>query len=400
MPDAPPASNVWRTVLICALVQNVTMGFAFGSFGALLGANEAHLHVNREAISFGMSAVVTTMAITSTLMGGIMHRLAPRTAIAAGSAACGLGYAGLMLTSRYDLSLLCFTLLGAGAMAAGILGPLSLIAAQFPARRGQILGIVNLPLVLFAVPYAIALTLPSLGREGVYGILALLSVLTLPVIGLLPRTSPARAPAAKAAQGATGLRGIFGQPAYWLMTLGIAIIAGTGSAFVVHAIPFGQSRGLSLPHAALMLSAYYGVGIFGTLAMGWLADHIGPPLALAIGAVTQTICWFTLATGPLAVLTPVAGLLGLVTVPLTTLFGAAMIHLFGPVTGSRAMAFGYGIKLPFLFSVTPLVGWAFVRQGNYHHAFAGCACALGLATLLFAWAAARMPRGAIAPSTM
>jgi fucose permease len=380
-------SKVWRTVLVCALVQNMTMGFAFGSFGALIGANEAHLHVDRAAISFGMSAVVTTMAVASTAMGGIMHVLPPRAAIALGLVACALGYCGLMVTGRYDVALACFTLLGAGTMVAGILGPLSLIAARFSARRGQMLGIVNLPLVLFVLPYAIARTLPSVGRAGIYGALGLLTVLTLPLVATLPRAVPATR--ADTAPEGVGLRAIFGQPVFWLMTLGIAVIAGTGSAFVVHAIPFAQSRGLSLPNAAFLLSSYYGVGIFGTLAMGWLADRIGPPRALVLGALTQALCWFALAAGPLPLLVPVAGLLGLVTVPLVTLFGAAMTHLFGAVGGGRAMAFGYGIKLPFLFSITPLVGWAFVHQGDYRGAFLGCALGLGVATLLFAWAAIR-----------
>lgn len=377
------------TILICMLANNATLGLAYGSFGALLIANEQAFGATRETISFGMSALAATLGLTALFMGDLVRRMTPRTAIAIGLASAACAFVGLGLTNSLGVALALWALLGFGTALAAILGPVEIAAEFYPARAGKMLGLINLPVILFVGPWAVTEALLVLGRQGAYLAMA---VLMLPIIGLalkLP-VNGNRGGARAAAHSSTPAGAIFGRVDFWLITLGIAIIAGTGTAYVAHAIPFAQSRGLGVSTSALMMSVYSGAGLLGVPLFGWLADQIGAPRALALTAAVQCLCWGGLAMAPIDSFLFLSAALGAATTPLTTLHGAAMAQLFGTRGVGKAMGYSYAIKLPFLFSASPAVGYAYVQMADYRQAFlVVAACLFGAVALLLAGSIAR-----------
>lgn len=380
------------TVFVCLLANNFTLGLTYGSFSALLVSNEQTFGVARDTISLGMSAVATTLGLTALLMGGLVRKLTARITIAMGVAATGCALVGLGLAPNFIVALFMWGLLGFGAALSAILGPVAIAAEFFPGRSGKILGIVNLPLVLFFGPFLVSMMLPLLGRETTYFVMAapllpiLLLVLRLPVASVTDEDPAAQA--ATVVPAGTILKRLD----FWLITLGIALIAGTGTAYTVHAIPFAESRGMSVTASALILSVYMGAGFAGIPLFGWLADRIGAPRALMLSALIQCLSWAGLAIAPTASFLFLSAALGAATTPLTTLHGAAMAQIFGANGVGKAMGYSFAIKLPFLFVAAPAVGYAYVMMTDYRPAFLiVAACLFAAIVILLASTMKRRP---------
>lgn len=357
------------TVLVCMLANNFTLGLTYGSFGALLTSNEQAFGVARDTISLGMSAVATTLGLTALLMGGLVRKLTARVSIALGVGATGFALLGLGLTSNLPFALAMWALLGFGAAMAAILGPVAIAAEFFPNRAGKILGIVNLPVVLFFGPWLVTTMLPLFGRESTYLLLAAPLLPILLLVLRLPASSANRDDATNPVATSVPAGAILGRVDFWLISLGIALIAATGTAYTVHAIPFAESRGMSVAASAIMLSVYSGAGFAGVPLFGWLADRIGAPRALALSGLVQCVCWAGLSIAPTAGFLFLSAALGAATTPLTTLHGAAMAQIFGVNGVGKAMGYSFAIKLPFVFVAAPALGYAYVHIADYRPAF-------------------------------
>ncbi len=358
-----------RIVLACMMANNGTLGLMFGSFGALLALNEQTFGAARDTIALGMSAFTTMMGLSALFMGGLVQKLTPRLALALGVVCVSFAFLVLGLTSNLVVAFLMWGLLGFGTAMAAILAPVAIAAEFFPERSGRMLGLVNLPVVLFAAPWVITALVPVLGRDGIYVLMAGLLVPVLLLVLSLPSTRAQRQDPAVHASGGMPAKMMMARSDFWLITLGIALIAGTGVAFTVHAIPYAETRGLAKSNAALMLSLYSGAGLAGVPLFGWLADKLGPPTALAVSAALQALCWFGLAVASAANFFVIAAILGLATTPLTTLHGAAMARLFGASSVGRAMGISFAVKLPFLFAISPAVAYVYVVLNDYRPAF-------------------------------
>jgi MFS family permease len=368
MTHTPDSKAGGRTVFTCWLANNITLGLMFGSFGALLASNEHAFGVARDTISFGMSALTTTMGFSALVMGNLVRRLTPRRSIALGVGAAACAFIGLGLTSSLAVAMVMWALLGFSAAMAAILGPVALAAEVFPDRAGKVLGLVNLPVALFVSPWLVTAILPMLGREQTYLLMAAIMVPVLALVLTLPRQAM-RGAGPVHATASVPATAILGRGDFWMVSFGIAVIACTGTAYTVHAIPFAQSRGLSGPAAALMMSAYSGAGLAGVPLFGWLADRIGAPRTLALTGVIQSLCWAGLAWAPTNCFLFLSAALGAATTPLTTLHGTAMAQLFKVGGVGKAMGYSFVIKLPFLFSVSPAVGYAYMQIADYRPAF-------------------------------
>jgi cyanate permease len=395
--QAKPIFSGWRVVLLSFLAQNLSMGFAFGSFGPLLASTEQQFGVTRAVAAMGMSLIMLAIGVLSPLIGSLLQHLSVRIAMIGGALLSATGYWGLAILPSFTLALLMFGLIGAGVSVLAILGPPTLVSRWFLSDKAKMLSIVNLPIALFLTPYIVAAILPNLGRFAILGTIGTICLLLIPFL-LLIEDDPARI--GQAAWGSdsrslqtavTGTatnrplssREILTSGPFWLLAFGIGLMAGSSTVFMVHIVPFGIERQMSLQTAASLLSVYGGAGIIGTLLFGWIADFIGPPAALVLSALCQTLLWYGLlhVTGlPLFLL---AGLLGICVVPGPTLHGAALNNLFGPINISSAMGISYAVMLPFILSFAPFVGFLFARAGGYRLPFLLMAGMLALACLFF-----------------
>lgn len=408
MADSMEKKRGALVVLTCMLANNCTLGLAYGTFGAMVVSNEAALGVARDSISFGMSAQATAVGVSALLMGNLVRRMTARLSIAIGLVAAACAFTGLSLSSSLTVALTMWALLGFAAAMAAILGPITIAAEYFPGHSGKVLGLVNLPVMLFVSPWAVTEALPLLGRQGTYLAMAalqlplLLMVLRLPAGSARanePQNGASSIPASSIPASSIPASSIFGQKEFWFVTLGIALIAGTGTAYTVHAIPYVQSRGLSAQTAALVMAIYSGAGLLGVPVFGWLADKFGAARTLAISAAMQSVCWAGMALAPTASFFFFSAILGSATTPLTTLHGAAMTQMFGKDGASQSTGYGFAIKLPFLFVASPAMGYAFVLMSDYRPAFLMSAAALvvGVILLMLAAMLSRSRRNEVVP---
>jgi MFS family permease len=362
-----------RTLALCFVAQNCGMGLCFGSFGPLLASTEQQFGVSRTLASTGMSLVLLAIGGLSPVFGALLQRRSIRDAMIVGALVSAFGYWGLALLHSFVPALLMYGLIGTGVCLTAILGPLVLISRWFETNRGRALSLVNLPIMLFVTPYVVARLLPDYGRFAILGTIGSIFLLLAPLLLLLvdhpTRPDKAGSAAVLRTAAANDTATILKQPAFWLLSFGIGIMAGAGVAYVVHIVPFGRESHMSLPAASALLSIYSGAGICGTLVFGWIVDRLGPPTALLLSAACQALLWWSLLQVTGGALYLVSALLGVCLVPLTTLHGSALSKLFGPRLVARATGYSYLIKLPFIFFVAPTIGGLFERFGGYRTPF-------------------------------
>lgn len=371
-----------RTIIVCMLANNFTLGLMIGTFGALLASSEQALSVTRDTISFGMSAMTTMMGLSTLVMGGFVRRITPRIAIMAGVLASAAGFLGLGLTTNFAAAIAMWSLVGFGIALAALLGPVALAAEQFSGRSGKFLAVVNMPIMLFLGPWLVTIMLPTIGRSGVHLLMATALVpVALLVLLCVPSSSIDNQIEDRSA-GEPSASAILGRSDFWLISLGIGLIASSGTAYTVHAIAFAQSEGMTSTSSALMMSVYMGAGLLGVPVFGWLADRMGAPATLALTGLIQCLCWAGLALLQTWAFLPIAAVLGAATTPLTTLHGAAMAQIFGSGGAGKAMGYSYVAKMPLMFVAPPALGYAYVQFADYRPALLAASACLVFAIVL------------------
>ncbi|WP_340318094.1 MFS transporter [Rhizorhabdus argentea] len=387
----------WLVIAICFLGCNMTMGFAFGSFGPLLVATEQHFGIDRSAAAMGMAFVTLAVGGLAPFLGNIMQIIPVRYAMAAGCLLSAVGYFGLATLNYYPLALLMFVLTGAGISLSGIIGPLTVISRWYADGRGTALSIAELPIFILVTPFIVGGILPHVGRSAILTTVAVIFVAIAPLFLLLRDPPPGRFGPTGDSVAKTSLvmvdavgsssaltnRQILSMRPFWLLSLAMGIMSGASLAFYVHIVAFGTSQGMSLLAAGGMLSAYGAAGLFGVLLWGRIADWCGPPQTLALTSFLLTLLWLAMLVVPTGGLYVVAAGLGLCATPMLTLHGAALSALIPSNSASRAMGLSYGIKLPFLFVAAPAIAFIFESTGGYTAPFTVIAAIMALCCILF-----------------
>jgi predicted MFS family arabinose efflux permease len=387
----------WKLVAVCAVAQNLALGIAFGSFGPLLASNEAHFETTRTVATIGMSVTAVSVGIFAMLLGKLFTHVMIRTAMMGAAFISAIGYAGLAVLPSIYMALPMYALIGLSISVLGIIGPVALVNRWIQDGRGRALGLINLPIVLVLMPFIVAELLPSYGRTGVLlGLgalfLALIPLLRTFIVDFPGQNDQLPAKSIDAGSRDEPLRGhpeprrideALRRPHFWLVSVGIGIISGTTGAFVVHSVPFALEKAVSLSSAGALLSVFAAGGLVGAPLLGWIVDRLGGPLTLAVSAACQAALWASLPFGDLGMLYPLAALLGMCAAPINVLHQATMSELLTPDSVSRGIGISYLVKLPFLFSMPPLVSVLFEQSAGYQFSFIVMAGALVVACLCF-----------------
>jgi MFS family permease len=385
-------------VVLCGVAQNIATGFAFGSFGPLLASTEQHFAVSRTVATTGMSVVTATTGILALLLGGLMGRAPTKPAMVIAALVSAIGYWGLALAPSFGFTLPMYALIGAGVCVLSILGPATIVGRLFDSGRGKVLGLINLPIVLFALPFTIAQILPHVGRSTVLGgmgtIQLMLAALLLfflveknqAIDGRQEKGNHVTAIEADATPLRTDGRltmteALHGAP-FWFVSIAIGVLNASGSAFVVHIVPFGMEEGLSPEKAAALLSLFAAAGLLGAPLFGWIIDQLGGPATMALNAAIQALLWLCILNVSGPALYATAALLGLCAVPINVLHQATMSEMLESKSVSRGIGLSYVLKLPFIFSFAPLVAYLFERSGGYWLPFVATSGALGFAMIM------------------
>ena len=362
----PDAAIRTRMVVIATIVQNVTTGLLFGSFGTMLYALEGRFHADRGQSSLTLSLAVVSLSLVAAWLGTRIGRQQLRPLMMLGSLLSAIGFASLtQIDSTWQLWAVYLLLLGPGAGLAGVLATNTLASEWSPERlRGRALGWVNAPLLVTLAPLAAASILHRFGLDALFLCLAACHLVMLPLLTMV--REPQRAEVTAIGHGGTGGQRRLGGGLLVGLVFVIGIISGGGLLKLSHLIPLATAQGHSFEQANMLLAISGATGIAGSLVFGWLADRIGPGISLTLNALLQAVMWFILLVpvhyGLLVLDAVVVGICG---GGLQAVVATLLVRLYGEQAFGRVFGVLSLLTLPFLFGLPWLAGVLYVHSGGY-----------------------------------
>lgn len=396
----------WWIVATVFMAQLFMVGFFSYGYPMLAVAVEAEFDCGMEALSYAMIGPTMLGLVLPLAIGPLVDRWSVRGLMSIGLAAFSIG----LLTLSWAPNVLAFvigmsTLMGA---ANNLLGPIvgsAVVARWFTASRGRALGIAAMGTSIggIVLPQLLGLGFESIGWRGSLRVMAvILLVCVAPLLvfalrnhpselGLEPEGSLPSAQGSSSGPGPASSSGeILRQPAFWAVSLCLAVFLGCYSGILSNVAKFAADLGADGPSRAWMMSTLALSGLFGKLLFGYLADRIPLKLGLwaAIALTTASVVSMTFEPGfPLLLVS--AAVLGLAAGGILPVWGALMAAIFGVANVGRSM----GLQAPIIsIGVMPaywIAGRIHGETGSFVLAFqlfAGALCVAGL--LLFAL---RMP---------
>jgi MFS family permease len=283
------------------------------------------------------------------------------------------------------------------------------VSRWFTASRGRALGIAAMGTSIGGMVMAplFGLGFETIGWRDTVRLMALaVAIVVLPLLifvlrnhpqdlGLEPETpargaSPAGPAAGPATDGLLSTSDILRQPAFWVVSLCLAIFLGAYSGMLFSVPKFAADLGADSLARSQVTVALTVSGLIGKLAFGWAADRLSLKLGLwaAIGLTVGSVC--LMASEPeFPVLLASAVVMGLAAGGILPVWGALMAVIFGVANFGRAM----GLQAP-IISLGAMAGFGIAgrvhgQTGSFVLAFQIYAGVLCLAILVLF--ALRMP---------
>ncbi len=354
VPNDPKA--VWMA-LIGFVTFNVVIGSIFGSPGVLLKPMMARLDATNPMISAASLAVIVSSAIFAPMIGSLAVRHSLRLIVGAAAVMLSAAWLVIAFTHSYIVYLgAYFFLLGPAMAIGGSIVPPTLVTRWFNQHRGLAIGICHLPVLVAAMPLAIAWMIAHHGLQATFFMLA-----AIPLVVLLPASffivdrppgqqAKVDAMIASGESHAMTIAQLLAQPRYWALCLAVGVVNTSSTMLGVHLVSMAESWKIDTMHAAGLASIMSGVGLAGSVLFGLLADRIGGARALVIIAVGDALLWASFLAGlPYAGLAAVIGLIGLMGAGAVPAMSKAFGDYFGRETFSRAIGLMVPVTLPLLF---------------------------------------------------
>jgi MFS family permease len=416
----------WIVLGAAALVMLVGSGLR-AVFGVFITPIEAEFHWDRAALSGVAALSILLSGALSPFTGWLADRWGPRRVLLL---ACGLLGAGCLLASRvgalWQLYATAGVLLGIGASGVGMPPAAALAARWFEARRGLVFGLFGAASSagqLILIPLTVWITVQFGWRASYLSLGAALLVISLPVVLLLVRDSPAdqglrpygsgSGGARAAGAGAAvriGLADAARVPSFWLLCATFFVCGYTSVGLIqTHLAPHAAHHGFTQMQAATALGLLGAMNIAGTLISGWCCDRFGgkPPLvfsyALRGGALIFLL--YVESASAFYVFAVIFGLNWISTVPATT---ALTARIFGPasvgtLSGWILFAHQVGAALGaaaggWIFEATGAYTWAFISAAGLAFLATGLSLAIRDEPIERTPAPRRTPREAPAPA--
>lgn len=376
----------WRMAALAALCQNVAVGITFGAFGTLVMGIEQRFASGRAMSSLGIALITLTLALLGPASAALIRRFSIRAVMALGAVMLGSGYLLMAISPGiYGFLAICGLLIGPGIAFLGLL-PASLLATNwFETEQGRAMGIVTMPVLVMITPLVTSRVLEAFGLTVLLIAMGVAHLLVLPLLPLVIDRPEAAGSPDRARRAEIGALDILRMPRFWLVTACYAVLVTGGVFKAAHLVPLAVEQGITLNRAALLLSLSGGTGVIGALLFGWLADRIGPMLALAANCLLQALVWMIfLQPVSFALLAVDAVVVGACAGGFMAAFGVLFRTLFGREGFAPAMGLSAFVAAPISFVATPLAGWLYELHHNYHLPVAfqiGCFAAAALVFL-------------------
>jgi MFS family permease len=170
------------------------------------------------------------------------------------------------------------------------------------------------------------------------------------------------------------------QPNFWIIALSFALIFCCMSATLTHMVPRLTDMGHLLSVASLVMSLCAGMGVFGKLSFGWLADKLTIARVMLLVIIFQFSGQLTMyLTETLWLFALGAALFGYGVGGVVPLHGAVVGKTFGRERFGAVL----GLMRPAMFPIqilgVPFAGWVYDTTGSYATAFEVLLCLYVLA---------------------
>lgn len=374
--------------MIAALwvVMFCTIGSTISTIGVFFNPLIQQFGWSHEQVSRLATAYILCMGLTAPAAGWMLDWVPAQLPMGAGVVLSGAGYIMAARAQSLFSLIAAFALIGAGVGSSSLV-PGTIVAANwFRERRGLAIGIAICGSAVGATlmpPAATHVTINHGWRTAMLCIGAPLFLIALPAILAVVRTRPAGARADGAEQRSEAVTGLELGPA--LSALPFWMLAGVQVLFTVayngvyyHLVPYLIGAGYSPQRAAFIFGAKSLFVTLGTIALGAIADRIGPRKVLALAMALLCLSLLDLFAVANPAFGEVAAILFVVGYGSPTGATSTTIPmLLGECLGMRRFATLMGI-IGFIATVAsalgPLVtGRIFDLTGSYALPFALCA---------------------------
>ncbi len=394
-------------------------GVSFWSFGLYVGPLEDEFGWSRAGVSLGFSISLLISGLIAPLIGRWIDRYGPRRVILIGATLTAASYVLLAFTDSL-WQWYVFSSINAVFRQMMFFMPFqALVTRWFDRKRGVAVGILATGFSMggFIVVPIMRVVIDTWGWDGSFVFAGIIiTAVFVPLSLVLIRDHPAQVganvdgdptphDAPTRATGMTGVAGVtvrtaLGTPLFWAIAFALMFFFYGMFGWMVHAVPFYESVGISPGWAAALISIAAGGGIFSRLAFGFLADRIS-----SIELASMVLALF-LAGAMLTLLATGGSVVGLVIFIALWVVGSGGGPMIEPLLLTRSFGVRHFASILGVVAVVETVGQVlsptaagaiFDATGSYDWALVMFASVI-LGSLVLFWVAARLPRPMIPPA--
>jgi MFS family permease len=363
----------YAVLALAVAMQSLTFGILTYSFTFWVEPWTDHFDVSRSQVMAIVTAHMISLGVCSALLGPLIDKIQARLAVITGLAAFSLGMAAISTAESLWLVVAVYVLImPIGAVLAGPLMAMALVARNFNRRRGLAFGIASTGTSLGGVifPYVTASLLVGIGWRGAHLWLAV-----VPPLILLPAAWFAlRGESGNGSNGATreASAATTVTPAqlirtreFWLLSLAYLFVGFTFGSLQFNLRPHVSDIGIALQESATIASAMSLAMVTGKLGTGALMDRFNHHLLFAAGCAAMVLgAALLLVGGELLSMLVGYSMLGLG----AGAFLPLKAGLFSSVFGVQAVGRSMGLAQPIvtLYALgPPLTAWIRDSSGGY-----------------------------------
>ena len=389
----------WNMVAAAFVVNSISVGFFFYSYGVFLKVLSVEFSASRLEISMGLTLSHVVGSFLAPMLGQAIDKYSLRLIMTLGSLSVMSGFIAISLADTlFEFYLAIGLFMAAGTSAMGMQSSVKLVANWFILKRGTALGIATMGTSLAGIlmpPITTAL-MDALGWRATFVVFAVFTFfIVLPVVrlividkpedvGLLPdgrrlKKLTSEQPISEehiagninpnAAQSFKVLDAIRSFK-FWNIVVVFGVLHGTLGAVLIHLIAFATDQGISSYEAAYYLSLSALTGIFSKLIFGWLSDRydVRIPILLVLGFMSTGILILTLSPNNLQLAAAIL-IFGVGAGGVSPLRSVVISKAYGRMKVASAAGLLRLFTLPLVILGAPLAGWIYDTQGAYQNAF-------------------------------
>ncbi|MDR3386349.1 MAG: MFS transporter [Rudaea sp.] len=296
----------WTIVMICVLVQSVTLGLPINCFSLFLPYWSKQFGVPISFLALGITIFSLVCGVLGPCAGSLADRVPARRLFACSLGALALFHlaithaqSGLQILLLYAIPLPFIVIFGSSVTSQ------PLVSRWFERKSGLALGISAFGLAAAGVvfPPIVVRLIPFVQWQGVWMIVAgLIALIVLPLALVLVRDRPgvtdgAAYRAATAIDAAESARPGFGavmkRRNFQILVMAFFPLQAMHMGVVVNLVPLAISRGFTSVASGQFLSVVAVAALLSKLGSGLLADRFGvrlPVLGVALLSATGALC--------------------------------------------------------------------------------------------------------------